>query len=88
MSSKLKFQVYYGDGNVMHMPWGLDLSQFNSRTLGIDKPFERSFGSIQKWLERAFGVNPETHMLSVQAVVNWEVEDEKWDLMVIESTTD
>ena len=82
------FQVYYGDGNAMHTPWGLDLSQFKSRNVGIDKPFERSFGSIQKSLERGFGVNPETHVLSVQVVVNWEVEDEKWDLMVIKSTAD
>ena len=27
-------------------------------------------------------------MLSIQVVVNWEVEEEKWDLMVIESTPD
>ena len=44
----------------LHTPWGLDLSQFKSRNVGIDKPFERTFGSIQKSLERGFGVNPET----------------------------
>ena len=82
------FQVYYGDGIPLHTPWGLDLSQFKSRNVRIDKPFERTFGSIQKSLERGFGVNPETHVLSVQVVVNWEVEAEKWDLMVIESTPD
>ena len=88
MANKLMFQVYYGDGIPLHTPWGLDLSQFKIRNVGIDKPFERTFGSIQKSLERGFGVNPETHVLSIQVVVNWEVEEKKWDLMVIESTPD
>ena len=86
MSNKIIFQVYYGDGIPLHTPWGLDLSQFKSKNVGIDKPFERTFGSIQKSLECGFGVNPETHVLSIQVVVNWEVEEEKWDLMVIDST--
>ena len=77
MANKLMFQVYYGDGIPLHTPWGLDLSQFKIRNVGIDKPFERTFGSIQKSLERGFGVNPKTHVLSIQVVVNWVVEEEK-----------
>jgi hypothetical protein len=64
------------------------MSLFKCRNIGINKLFERSFGSIQKSLERGFGVNPETHvLLSVQVVVNWEGEDNKWDLMGIETTS-
>ena len=49
-SSKLRFQVHYGDGYISHDAYGVDLSAFEQRECGIDKPLERSFGSIRKWL--------------------------------------
>ena len=46
MSSKLRFQIYYGDYYISHDAYGVDLSAFERRECGIDKPLERSFGSI------------------------------------------
>ena len=71
MSSKLRFQVHYGDGYISHDAYGVDLSAFERRECGIDKPLERSFGSIRKWL---------------QTVTNWGTEGDFWELMLIVNT--
>ena len=56
MSSKLRFQVHYGDGYISHDAYVVDLSAFERRECGIDKPLERSFGSIRKWFHEIFNV--------------------------------
>ena len=84
----MQFQVFYGEYNVMYGPNGVDLSAFKRTSSGIDKPLERSFGSICKWLQRGFRVDPLTHVITVQSLVNWEVESELWELMMIHSTDD
>ena len=86
MSSKLRFQVYYGDGYISYDAYGVDLSAFERRECGIDKPLERSFGSIRKWLHEIFNVNPKTHFLTVQTVTNWGTEGDFWELMLIANT--
>jgi hypothetical protein len=88
MSSKLQFQLFFGDYNVVYGPNGVDLSAFKCTTCGIDKPLDRSFGSILKFLERSFKVNTDTHVLTVNALVNWEVEGENWELQLIHDTDD
>ena len=88
MSSKMQFQVFYGDYNVMYGPNGVDLSAFKCTYSAIDKPLERSFDSIYKRLQRGFCVDPETHVMTVHALVNWEVEGDLWELMIIHSTDD
>ena len=88
MSSKMQFQVFYGDYNILYGPNGVDLSAFKCTSSAIDKPLERSFGSIYKWLQREFCVDPETHVMTVHALVNWEVEGDLWELMMIHSTDD
>src|SRR6266540_3811586 len=88
MSSKLQFQVFYGEGSVRYGPNGIDLSAFKCSSSGIDKPGDRSFGSIYKWLERGFRINPETHVLTVQTVVTWANEGVLWELIPIRNTAD
>src|SRR5205809_7067920 len=62
MSSKLQYQVFFGEDSVGYGPNGIDLSAFKCTQSGIDKPQDRSFGSIYKWLERGFHINPETRV--------------------------
>src|SRR5207247_6917545 len=88
MSSKLQFQVFFGEGSVGYGPNGIDLSAFKCTQSGIDKPRDRSFGSIYKWLERGFRINPETHVLTVQTLVTWANEVILWELMPIRNTAD
>ena len=86
MSSKLRFQIHYGDGYISHDAYGVDLSAFERRECGIDKPLERSFGSIRKWLHEIFNVNPKTYFLTVQTVTNWATDGDFWELMLITNT--
>src|SRR6185312_6615855 len=70
---------------------GVDLSAFKCTSSGIDKPdkpLERSFSSICKWLQRGFHVDLLTHVITVQSLVNWEVKSDLWKLMMIHSTDD
>ena len=78
MSSKLRFQVYYGDYYISYDVYGVDLSAF--------EPLERSFGSIRKWLHEIFNVNSKTHFLTVQTATNWATEGDFWELMFITNT--
>src|SRR6266508_1022129 len=86
MSSKLQFQVFFSEGSVGYGPNGIDLSAFKCTQSGSDKPRDRSFGSIYKWLEHGFCINPETHVLTVQTLVTWANERVLWELMPIRNT--
>ena len=88
MSSKLQFQVFFGEGSVGYGPNGIDLSAFKCTQSGIDKPRDRSFGSIYKWLERDFHINSETRVLTVQTLVTWANEGVLWELIPIRNTAD
>src|SRR5438105_8465101 len=88
MSSKLQFQVFFGEGSVGYGPNGIYLSAFKCTQSRIDKPRDRSFGSIYKWLERGFHINSETHVLTVQTLVTWANEGVLRELMPIHNTAD
>ena len=88
MSSKMHFQIFYGDYNVLYGPNGVDLSAFKYTSSARDKPLERSFDSVCKCLQRGFRVDPLTHVMTVQSLVNWEVESDLWKLMMIHNTDD
>ena len=76
MSSKMQFQVFFCDYNVLYGPNGVDISTFKCTSSAIDKPLKRSFGSICKWLQCGFRVDLLTHVMTVQSLVNWEVESD------------
>src|SRR5438132_13037521 len=78
----------FGEDSVGYGSNGMDLSAFKCTQSGIDKPRDRSFGSIYKWLEHGFRINPETHVLIVQTLVTWENEGVLWELMPIRDTVD
>ena len=71
MSSKMQFQVFFGDHIILYGTNGVDVSAFKCTSSAIDKSLERSFGSIYKWLQRGFRVDPETHVMTVQSLINW-----------------
>ena len=63
MSSKVAFQVHYGDFyRITRDSYGVNLSALERKQFSLDKPLERSFESIRKCLHRKFNVNPKTHL--------------------------
>jgi hypothetical protein len=45
-SEKSTFSIYYGEGNMIYGPNGVDLSEFNCAARGITRPHERTFESL------------------------------------------
>src|SRR6266498_276543 len=88
MSRKMQYQVFFGEASVGYGPNGIDLSAFKCTQSRIDKPRDRSFGSIYRWLERGFRINLETHVLTVQTLVTWANEGVLWELIPIRNTAD
>ena len=87
MSSKVTFQVHYGDFyRITRDSYGVNLSSLERRQCSLDKPLERSFGSIRKWLHGKFNVNPKTHLLTVHTVTFWETNGDFWELTLRNST--
>ena len=86
MSSKVAFQVHYGDFyRITHDSYGVNLSALERRQCSLDKPLERSFESIRKCLHRMFNVNPKTHLLTVHTLTSWETNRDFWELTHISS---
>jgi hypothetical protein len=44
-SEKGIFSIYYGEGNVIYGPNGVNLSEFNCAVRGITRPHERNSSS-------------------------------------------
>ena len=65
MSTKLQFEIYYGEDSVVEGPYRVQLNGFSRTWKGIDKPWDKSFGSVHSWLERGFKIDTETHALTV-----------------------
>src|SRR6185312_7545536 len=87
MSSKVAFQVHYGDFyRITHDSYGVNLSALERRQCSLDKPLERSFESIRKCLHKMFNVNSKTHLLTVHTLTSWEANGDFWELTHINST--
>ena len=87
MSSKVTFQVHYGDFyRITHDSYGVNLSALERRQCSLDKPLERSFESIRKCLHRKFNVNPKTHLVTVHTLTSWQTNGDFWELTHISIT--
>src|SRR6185503_20591229 len=87
MSSKVAFQVHYGDFyRITHDSYGVNLSALERRQCSLDKPLERSFESIRKCLHKMFNVNSKTRLLTVHTLTSWETNGNFWELTHISST--
>jgi hypothetical protein len=56
-SEKATFNIYYGEGNVIYGPNGVDLSEFNCTVRGITRPYESTFESLCNWLMSGLRIN-------------------------------
>src|SRR5579859_8106940 len=88
MLTRMEFVLFYGQHNVRYGPAGVDLSEFKFMKKGLDRPLERRFGSVYRTLETGFRINEQTHVMSIQVLVNWAEQGENWELMLLKSTED
>ena len=87
MSEKLEFQIFYGKGQIMQGPHGVDLGGFPSIRRGISRPFERTIDVLKNWLMHVFQLNHEQHMLSVKAVISRQRHEFVGELIELKGTT-
>ena len=68
MSESVKFVLYYGPGIVRINQWGADLSEFANVELQLDAPETVSIIQLKLWFTANFGLNTETHTVSIQSL--------------------
>jgi hypothetical protein len=59
-SEKGTFSIYYGEGNMIYGPNGVDLSEFNCAIREITRPHESTFEFLCNWLMSGLKINQET----------------------------
>ena len=87
MSEKLVFKIFYGEGEIIYGPNGVDLSGFPSISKGILRVNERTIQDVRNWMLRRFGLDPERHGLNLQGLVSRVRTGFYWELIDLNGTT-
>jgi hypothetical protein len=77
--------LYYGIGEIIYGPQGVDSSNFSSIEKNVKRASERTLEGITNWLVKAFAVDLEHQCLSVMALIN-RSEHVYWELVPLEGT--
>jgi hypothetical protein len=85
MSETVIIKLYYGIGEIIYDPRGVDLSNFSSIEKNIKRAPERTWEGIANWLVKAFTVDLEHQCLSVMTLIN-RSEYVYWELVPLKGT--
>jgi hypothetical protein len=77
--------LYYGIGEIIYGPQGVDSSNFSSIEKNVKRASERTLEGITNWLVKAFAVDLEHQCLSVMALIN-RSEHVYWEFVPLEET--
>ena len=67
---KSVIDVYYEQGEILHGPNGVDLSNFNAIQRAVSNPEEKFFNALYKWLIRIFQIDETVEKLNVCGLVS------------------
>jgi hypothetical protein len=70
MSESVPVKIYYGIGEIIYGPQGVDLSNFSSVEKNIPRAGERIWEVITNWPAKVFIVDFKHHYMSVKALIN------------------
>jgi sugar phosphate permease len=85
MSETVAIKLFYGIGEIIYGPQGVDLSNFSAIEKNVKRAVERTWEGITNWLVKAFVVDLEHQYLSVMALIN-RSEHLYWELVPHEGT--
>jgi hypothetical protein len=85
MSETITIKIYYGIGEIIYDPQGVDLSNYSSNEKNIPRAAERTWEAITNWLVKAFSVDLEHKCMSVMALINRSTPV-YWELVALEGT--
>jgi hypothetical protein len=86
MSESVTVKIYYGIGEIIYGPQGVDLSNFSLVEKNIPRAAERTWEVITNGLGKVFSVDFEHHSMSVKALINRSTPV-YWELVALEGTT-
>jgi hypothetical protein len=86
ISESATVKIYYGVGEIIYGPKGVDLSNFSSVEKNILRAGERTWEVITNWLGKVFSVDFEHHSMSVNALINRSTPV-YWELVALEGST-
>jgi hypothetical protein len=70
MSETVTIKIYYGIGEIIYGPQGVDLSNYSSFEKNVPRAAERTWEATTNWLVKAFLVDLEHQCMSVMALIN------------------
>jgi hypothetical protein len=85
MSEIVTIKLYYGIGEIIYGPQGVDLSNYSSIEKNVKRVVERTWEAITNWLVKEFVVDLEHQCMSVMALIN-RSEHVYWELVPLEGT--
>jgi hypothetical protein len=85
MSESVTIKIYYGIGEIIYGPQGVDLSNYSSVEKNVPRAGERTWEAITNWLVKVFSVDLEHQCMSVMALINRSTPV-YWELVALEGT--
>jgi hypothetical protein len=85
MSKTVTIELYYGIGEIIYGPQGVDLSNYSSIEKNVSRAGERTWEAITNWLVKAFSVDLEHQCMSVMALINRSAPL-YWELVALKGT--
>jgi hypothetical protein len=85
MLESVTIKIYYGIGEIIYGPQGVDLSNFNSVEKNVPRAGERTWEVITNWLVKVFSVDLEHQCMSVMALIN-KSTPVYWELVALKGT--
>jgi hypothetical protein len=85
MSETITIKIYYGIGEIIYSPQGVNLSNYSSVEKNVPRARERTWEAITNWLVKEFSVDLEHQCISVMALINRSTPV-YWELVALEGT--
>jgi hypothetical protein len=85
MSKTVTIELYYGIGEIIYGPQGVDLSNYSSIEKNVSRAGERTWEAITNWLVKALSVDLEHQCMSVMALINRSAPL-YWELVALKGT--
>jgi hypothetical protein len=85
MSESITIKIYYGFGEIIYGPQGVDLSNYSSVEKNVLRAGERTWEVVTNWLVKVFSEDLDHQCMSVMELINRSTLV-YWELVTLEGT--
>ncbi|KAG8099122.1 hypothetical protein GUJ93_ZPchr0013g37677 [Zizania palustris] len=86
MSDRTSFRIYYGDGEVVNGPDGVDLSSFQFAENSLSRVTERTIECVMQWLYHIFRLDREKLELRLYCRASRVAKGYYWEMVEVRTT--